>query len=201
MKKIAIILFLSVLSLVAKAQYPEYGIGVRGGATCSFMMFNPSTVQQSIPITFHTGAQFRMISERYFGIKIELNYAQRGFKDRYGHRRLDYIELPFMSHITFGQKMFRFFVDLGPEISYLIQDNAIITDQIQHSSMVKNRFDYGLVGGFGFELNSKYGIYTIDARYHFGLNNVFGNSAAEYFKSSTCQNISLSLAYLFPIKQ
>jgi hypothetical protein len=201
LKRITIILFLSFLSLAIKAQYPEYGVGVRGGTTWSFMMLNPSVAQPSMPLTFHTGAQFRMISERYFGIKVELNYAQRGFKDKNGHRRLDYVELPFMTHITFGQKLFRFFVDLGPEVSYVLQDNSIESNTPQHSTAIKNRFDYGLVGGLGFEFNTKYRIYTIDARYHFGLNNVFGNSAAEYFKSSTCQNITLSLAYLFPIKQ
>lgn len=182
------------------AQYPEYSIGVRGGTSWSFMLFNPSVAQPTMPMTFHAGAQFRMVSERYFGIKLELNYAQRGFKDKEGHRRLDYIELPFMTHITFGQKLFRFFVDLGPEISYMIQDNPISSITPQHSTTIKNRFDYGLVGGLGFEFNTKSGIYTIDARYHFGLNNVLGNSATEYFKSSTCQNITLSLAYLFPIR-
>ena len=77
MKRIAIILFLIILSLTIKAQYPEYGIGLKGGTTWSFMWFNPSISQPSMPLTFHAGAQFRMVSERYFGIKIELNYAQR----------------------------------------------------------------------------------------------------------------------------
>ena len=183
-----------------KAQYPEYAIGVRGGTTWSMALFNPSIAQPSLPLTYHGGAQFRMISEKYFGIKIELNYNQRGFQDNEGHRQLDYIELPFMTHITFGQKLFRFFIDLGPEISYLIKDNPISSNNIQHTTPIKNKFDYGLVGGLGFEFNTKYGIYTVDARYNFGLNNIFGNSASEYFKASTNQNITLSLAYLFTIK-
>ena len=182
------------------AQYPEYGIGVRGGSTWSMVLFNPSVGQLSMPMTYHAGAQFRMVSEKYFGLKIELNYAQKGFKDEYGLRRFDYVELPFMTHITFGEKLFRFFIDLGPEIAYLIQDINTISDKQQHNLPVKNRFDYGIVGGLGFEFNTKYGIYTIDARYNFGLNNIFGNSASEYFKSSTNQNITLSLAYLFPFK-
>ena len=131
------------------AQYPEYSIGVRGGTSWSFMLFNPSVAQPTMPMTFHAGAQFQMVSERYFGIKLELNYAQRGFKDKEGHRRLDYIELPVMTHITFGQKLFRFFVDLGPEISYMIKDNPISAISTQHSSKIKNHFDYGLVGGLG----------------------------------------------------
>lgn len=198
MKRIYIIVLFVLSACLAHAQYPKYAVGLRGGTSWSMMLFNPSVSQPSMPMTYHAGAQFRMISEKYCGIKLELNYAQKGFKDTYGHRRLDYIELPFMTHITFGQQLFRFFIDLGPEIAYLIQDNIILSDAQQHSLPAKNRFDYGIVGGLGFELNTRTGIYTIDARYHFGLNNVMGNSASEYFKSSTNQCITLSLAYLFP---
>lgn len=202
MKKIILFLIMSfVLGIVhCSAQYPEYAVGVRGGTTWSFAWFNPSTSQLTLPLTYHGGAQFRMVSEKYFGIKLELNYTQRGFKDSEGHRQLDYIEIPFMTHIIFGQKLFRFFIDFGPEISYLLKDNPCTSNSLQHTSPIQNKFDYGLVGGLGFEFNTKYGIYTIDARYHFGLNNIFGNSATEYFKSSTNQNITLSLAYLFPIR-
>lgn len=198
MKRIYIIVLFVLSACLAHAQYPKYAVGLRGGTSWSMMLFNPSVSQPSMPMTYHAGVQFRMISEKYCGIKLELNYAQKGFKDTYGHRRLDYIELPFMTHITFGQQLFRFFIDLGPEIAYLIQDNIILSDAQQHSLPAKNRFDYGIVGGLGFELNTRTGIYTIDARYHFGLNNVMGNSASEYFKSSTNQCITLSLAYLFP---
>ena len=198
MKRIYIIVLFVLSACLAHAQYPKYAVGLRGGTSWSMLLFNPSVSQPSMPMTYHAGAQFRMISEKYCGIKLELNYAQKGFKDTYGHRRLDYIELPFMTHITFGQQLFRFFIDLGPEIAYLIQDNIILSDAQQHSLPAKNRFDYGIVGGLGFELNTRTGIYTIDARYHFGLNNVMGNSASEYFKSSTNQCITLSLAYLFP---
>ena len=200
MKRIYIIVLFVLSACLAHAQYPKYAVGLRGGTSWSMMLFNPSVSQPSMPMTYHAGAQFRMISEKYCGIKLELNYAQKGFKDTYGHRRLDYIELPFMTHITFGQQLFRFFIDLGPEIAYLIQDNIILSDAQQHSLPAKNRFDYGIVGGIGFEFNTRTGIYTIDARYHFGLNNVMGNSASEYFKSSTNQCITLSLAYLFPFE-
>ena len=202
MKRIYLILTFLLSLCLAHSQeaYPQYALGVRGGTTWSMMLFNPSISQPSMPMTYHAGAQFRMVSEKYVGLKLELNYAQKGFKDTYGHRRLDYVELPFMTHITFGQRLFRFFIDLGPEIAYLIRDNSIAADVQQHALPVKNRFDYGIVGGLGFEFNTRTGIYTIDARYHFGLNNVMGNSASEYFKSSTNQNITLSIAYLFPFQ-
>lgn len=202
--KITIILIIIIaycsFSNAQYAKHPEYAIGIRGGTSWSMMWFTPSVKQPTIPMTFHAGTQFRFISEKYFGLKIEINYAQRGFKDKDGHRRFDYIELPLMTHITFGQKLFRFFIDLGPEVSYLLKDNPINVNSIQHSYSIKNKFDYSILGGLGFEFNTKYGIYTIDARYRFGLNNVFGNSATEHFRSSTNQNITLSLAYLFPIR-
>jgi hypothetical protein len=183
------------------AQYPEHAIGLHGGTSWPFVLFKPSIAQTSLPLSYHGGIQYRMVSEKYFGIKIELNYSQQGFKDTEGHRQLNYIELPFMTHLTFGQKLFRFFIDLGPEIAYLIQEKTIISHTHQHITPIKNKFDYGLVGGIGFEFNTTYGIYTIDARYKLGLNNIFGNSASEQFKSSTTQNITLSLAYLFPIRE
>ena len=112
MKKIILFLIINcaLCTIHCKAQYPEYALGVRGGTTWSFTWFNPQIAQPTLPLTYHTGAQFRMVSEKYFGIKLELNYTQRGFKDKEGQRRLDYIELPFMTHITFGQKLFRFFI-------------------------------------------------------------------------------------------
>ena len=137
MKRIYIIVLFVLSACLAHAQYPKYAVGLRGGTSWSMMLFNPSVSQPSMPITYHAGAQFRMISEKYCGIKLELNYAQKGFKDTYGHRRLDYIELPFMTHITFGQQLFRFFIDLGPDIAYLIQDNIILSDAQQHSLPAK----------------------------------------------------------------
>ena len=126
------------------AQYPEYSVGIRGGTAWSFIQSSPSINQPKFPLSYHGGIQFRFVSEKYFGIKMELNYTQRGFKDKEGHRRLDYLELPFMTHLTFGQKLFRFFIDLGPEISYLIKDNPISSNNLQHITPIKNKFDYGL---------------------------------------------------------
>lgn len=200
MKKIILFLIINTLYITHSVAQNEYAIGLRAGTTWSFMWFAPQIPQPSLPLTYHAGAQFRFISEKHFGTKLELNYIQRGFQDTNNHRKLDYIQLPFLTHITFGQKLFRFFINFGPHISYLIKDNqSNTTNQTLNNLTVKNHFDYGLLAGLGFEINTKHGIYTIDTQYHFGLNNIFGNSAAEYYTNSTNQNITLSLAYLFPL--
>lgn len=195
-------LYLGTLPLVA--QFPEYGIGVRVGTTWSMLMSEPALSQSVLPTTFHAGAQFRMVSEKYFGIIVELNYVQRGFADNNkgvrSHRRLDYIELPFLAHITFGRKLFRYFIDLGPTVSCLLSDTKAspLPDLPQHTMPVKNFVDYGIAAGTGFEFNTRYGIYTIDARYSFGLGNLFSSKPSDAFRSSSNHNITLSLAYLFP---
>ena len=188
------------------AQFPEYAVGVRGGMQMSMALFEPS-VAQSLPVSMHAGAQFRMVSEKYFGIIAELNYTQRGFSTLsgegvYAHRRLDYIEIPFMSHITFGRKLFRYFIDLGPQVSFLISDTkpAVASTNPEHTLPAKNIVDYGLVFGTGFEFNTRYGVYTVDARYCFGLGNVFPSKASDHFKSSSNQNIQVCVAYLFPFR-
>lgn len=203
--KILLVIVSVAFAATASAQFPEYAVGVRTGASWSMVMFEPSVSQPSMPTTFHAGAQFRMVSEKYFGIVVELNYSQRGFADKVNgvvrHRRLDYMELPFMSHITFGRKLFRYFINIGPSISYMVADVPVADGASlpQHTMPVKNRFDYGIVGGMGFEFNTRFGIYTIDARYSFGLGNLFGSRASDHFKTSSNQNITLSLAYLFPL--
>lgn len=210
MKRYIIYLFVMLLTVSAVAQndfriYPEYGVGVRAGVNFSFVNFEPRVKQPSFLASFHAGLQFRMVSEKYFGIKMELNYTQRGFATTENnstcYRRLDYIELPVMSHITFGNRLFRYFIDLGPSISYLLYDSpAANSTQQYHIKPIQNKFDYSIVVGTGFEFNTRYGIYTIDARYNFGLGNIFKSTAADYFKTSSNQNISVSLAYLFPIR-
>lgn len=205
MKRTLAIIIITLNALIISAQYPEYAAGIRGGATWSMVSFNPVVPQTTLPTTMHIGAQFRVVSEKYFGVVVELNYTQRGFQDKLegysAHRRLDYIELPFLTHITFGRKWFRYFINAGPSISYMIYDKPIETSITpQHSIPIKNRFDYGIAAGMGFEFNTRYGVYTIDARYNFGLGNIFASTAGNTFKNSSNQNITLSVAYLFPFR-
>ncbi len=186
--------------------YPEYSLGVKGGVNMSFMMFNPSVTQPTLPLNYHFGLKYRHIAEKYFGFIVEANYAQRGFIDRtdgvLNHRRFDYIEVPFLTHITFGKRLFRFNINLGPYIAYLIGDHrASEANTPQHTLPIGNRFDYGIAGGIEFEFNTKYGIYTLDGRYNFGFGKVFRSRVGDTFRNSSNQAISASVSYLFPISK
>lgn len=149
----------------------------------------------TLPIGVSAGLQYRMILERYFGLWVELNYQQRGFTTSDNQRRQwDYIELPLLAHFTFGKKMFRFYFNLGPEISYLIKDYGGALNNLP----VGNRFDYGLTGGIGFELNTRAGIYTLGGRYTFGMGNVFKSDHANYVTSGN-QTIEVTFGWMWKI--
>ena len=187
---------------------PEYAVGIRGGATASWVSFSP-TVTANPLYGFQAGGVFRYISGKYFGVQVEANFTQRGWTEKvetykYTHQ-LNYIEVPFMSHIWFGRNTFRWFFNLGPSISYMIDDkvNSTVPDALQQARYtldVKNRFDYAIVVGTGFEFNTKRaGIYQLEARYSFGLGDMFPNGATDEYRRSSNQNLSVCLGILFNV--
>lgn len=209
----AIFLLIGALPAAAQRYFyePEFALGVRAGGTASFVSFSPS-VSHSMLYGAQAGLAFRYISDRHFGIQLEANYTQRGWKEksdvylyRYS-RRLDYIEIPFMSHIFFGKKYFRWFFNLGPEISFRVGDHVtsenLTEDKLRprHTDKFKSIFDYGIVVGTGFEFQTRRaGIYQLEARYSFGLGDLYKNSSDAPYSRSSNQNISLCLGILFNI--
>lgn len=187
---------------------PEYTIGVRGGATASWVSFSPSVSQKTM-YGFQGGALFRYVSDYHFGVQVEANYTQRGWIEDYDAytytRQLNYVEIPFLSHIYFGKRYFRWFFNLGPSISYLLQDNAQSTmtadqETLRQTSDITNRIDYAIVIGTGFEFQTKRaGIYQLEARYSFGLGDMFPSAATDEYRRSSNQNVSLCLGILFNV--
>ncbi|MCL1867440.1 MAG: PorT family protein, partial [Paludibacter sp.] len=123
MKKIFvnIIFFIAIIPLcnaqmLAKS---ELYLGAASGATISKVGFKPH-VHQSFVLGINAGGAFRYITEKYFGMQLELNIAQMGWKEdtTFFCKQLTYIEIPFLTHIYFGQKT-RVFANLGPQIGFL----------------------------------------------------------------------------------
>lgn len=226
MKRILTLLLLLVaVSSGADAQKKiskELFLGVKGGTTWSRLSINPN-IKQTFGMGYLGGVSMRYAEEKFFGVIVELNFAQHGWKEdfsdemaSYDYRRtLNYIELPFLAHIYFGNKAFRFFINLGPQIGLCIGENTVsnfnyaeppafdITRETQHYTKgVEHPFDYGLTGGGGFEIRikEKHAI-LVEARYYFGLGDIFNNRSADYFSVSSNQSILLSLSYMINIKK
>ena len=106
---------------------PEWSYGLNGGLTFSKIGFNTNfSIPQENVKQFSGGVLARFISEKHFGVQVELNFSQRGWKEltdtvylnRYS-RSLTYLELPFMTHFYLElDKRVRLIINLGPQIGY-----------------------------------------------------------------------------------
>jgi len=208
MRKLLILVLIFVsASLYAQARLdkPEMYIGANLGVTESMINFSPA-IPQGFLMGFNGGVVFRYIAEKNVGIQAELNFSQRGWTESSGlySRQLNYIELPFMTHIYVGRKN-RFFFNLGPKISYLISEKVILNSTVgsvdaQHVTSVEHPFDYGLCTGLGMLFNIKGRIIQLDTRANYSLSNIFADTKRDVFSSSNNLNLSVNLAWLFQLK-
>jgi len=195
---------------------PEWSYGVNGGATFSKVGFNSYiSVPQNLLRQYSGGLTVRYISENHFGIQVELNYSQRGWKERTDTihinryaRSIAYLEVPVMTHIYFNlAKPLRLIFNLGPQFGYYLNQKEIERnilenpdpdiEAVYYDDPVQKPFDYGLKGGMGFEFRTKKSSIILDLRYYFGLSDVFNNAKKDWFQASNNRVIGLNLTYLF----
>ena len=164
----------------------------------------------------------------YCALQVELNYARLGWTEDVldsnsqplpdsFKRNLDYLQLPFLARLAWGREhrgmMFYFLV--GPQIAYCISESTDRSEQwtlnaagnpdrpnnlyAQYTLPVKHKFDYGITGGIGVELNTKLGHFLLEGRYYYGLSDVFGNAKKDVFSRSNHGAIVAKLSYLFDV--
>ena len=226
MKKWIVAAWACMFIMPAMAQLGEVrnnlALGVNVGMNMNKADFSPQIKQNS-----HNGMSFgvvaRYMSEKYFsmmcGIQAELNYTQRGWKeniedgsgDTYS-RTMNYVEIPLLAHLAFGKdaldKGMKFFVNVGPQIGFFLSEKEKMSDDWnpsyrpngivqQYGKMVENKFDYGILGGLGVELSTKYGHFILEGRYYYGLADFWGSTKKDEFGRSGHTYMGVRLAYLF----
>ena len=226
MKKWIVAAWACMFIMPAMAQLGEVrnnlALGVNVGMNMNKADFSPQIKQNS-----HNGMSFGMVarymSEKYFsmmcGIQAELNYTQRGWKeniedgsgDTYS-RTMNYVEIPLLAHLAFGKdaldKGMKFFVNAGPQIGFFLSEKEKMSDDWnpsyrpngivqQYGKMVENKFDYGILGGLGVELSTKYGHFILEGRYYYGLADFWGSTKKDEFGRSGHTYMGVRLAYLF----
>jgi hypothetical protein len=236
MKKYIAILYILLLAVpfTAKAQLQEtrneFDFGVNAGVNLNSVSFTP-TIKQSTKQGLVGGFTGRYICEKYFslicGVQVEANFSQRGWTEKIDptvstdtySRTMNYVEIPFLAHIGFGQDKPRGvqgFIHVGPQVAYLISesekkswsDNVDIstlkrTNDVNYQYIpAQNKFDYGLVGGGGFEMKTGVGSFLMEGRYYFGLSDFFniGNGDRQFTRAAHT-TISVRLAYLFNVNK
>ena len=208
---------------VAQRHYiPHVHVGVHGGVSMSRQSFYPS-IKESMLNGINMGFSFRYAEERHVGLLAELNIEQRGWKEDFEEapfsyqRRLTYLELPIMTHIFFGSRTVKGFINLGPELCCMIGDKITADfpymdaprisgfpanrryEQMQMG--ISNRFDYGITAGAGIEfvIRRRHSI-TLEGRYYYGLGNIYPSAKKDIFSASRGSSIQVTLGYLFRLK-
>ncbi|MDR3059086.1 MAG: porin family protein [Dysgonomonas sp.] len=197
---------------------PEWNVGVGFGPTFSAVDFEPR-VSTKNRMQYHGGIAIRYLSEKNLGVIAELNYSQQGWEQSFKNdnekefqhsHQLNYIELPILTHIYFGNKV-RFVFNLGPKIGYLVSDSEKMNDPLaeflasgnassdfvtqQYYRLADKKIDYGLMAGLGLEFRTGIGSFTLEGRYTFGLGDIYKSSKADYFSRSANRVISAKLTY------
>ncbi len=134
----------------------------------------------------------------------------------YYDRRMTYIQIPIMARLGWGRERsgFQGFMQVGPQIGIFMSESTHTNivegygTQTQRSSYIiaqekmptENKLDYGITGGAGLEFSHrKLGHFLLEARYYFGLGNIFGNSKQDYFGKSNNGAIIVKFSYLFDV--
>ena len=227
-KTLTLMLLASLFALPTMAQLGEerhnLALGVNLGMNMSQVDFSPQIKQES-----HNGMAFGItagyMSEKYFkmmcGIQAEINYSQRGWKEKIEDesgdtysRTMNYIEIPLLAHLAFGkddlEKGMKFFVNMGPQIGFFLSEKEKMSESWnpsyrpngviqQYGKMVENNFDYGILGGLGLELSTKAGHFLLEGRYYFGLSDFYKSTKKDEFGRSGHSYIGIRLSYLFDI--
>lgn len=228
-KYLTLILLLPLLALTAHAQVGEqrynFALGVNGGINLSKVSFMPRVEQKNL-MGINAGLTARYISEKYFnmicGAQLEVNFSQRGWDEFYEYtpdvhytRTMNYVEIPFLAHLAFGKdRGLQFFVNIGPQIGFLISDSEKQTGDMneviasnpnvcieQQGKPIDNKFDYGITGGIGAELRTKFGNFLVEGRYYFGLADFYNSTKKDYFSRSANGGFIVKATYLFDVSK
>lgn len=135
-------------------------------------------------------------------------------------RTINYVQIPVMAHLAWGKERngWNFFINAGPQIGFYLSESTkqnytspnLATDGTgrtnvviaQESMPVEKKFDYGIALGLGTEWsNHRIGHFLVEARYYYGLGNIYASSKKDYFGKSNLGNIVVKAAYLFDISR
>ena len=208
-------LFLLMATLVS-AQYNtmhQLYLGVSGGASASTILLVPKTVDKFYSLGKTGGVTLRYISEEHFGIQLECNYLESGWKEDYYatknwsqytySRKLTSIDVPILAHLYTQTGSTRFFINAGPDFSYVLSEtseNRSPVVMIQHNKKVETKFQYGLLGGGGIDFKIGKTLVGLEGRYSYYLSNIFKDAIGEDFYNSNLQIVSLRLNILYQLK-
>jgi len=212
LKRLFIIIILLFLINSSQAQVKDFEpvvqFGLKQGVNYSSVLFSPG-INQGIKLGYTGGFVFKYSNEKNLALQIELNFSQKGWLEDLDtipnsyQRDLDYIELPFLTHVYFGKGNVKFYANLGPSVGYLIRDEikAEINDELYardyYELEIDNRFDFNVLAELGLIFDTRIGSFQTGFRYAMTLTDIFKYTSESFFENSQNQIVAFSLSYYF----
>lgn len=228
MKRQLLIILAICAATTLSAQVGKYrndlAVGFNAGMVMNRVNFKPS-VPQGMHMGMEMGISLRYTCEKFFSavcaLQTEINFQQLGWKediitsnDTYS-RTMNYISIPLLARLGWGRerKGFMGYVLAGPQIGFCIGGNESRTGEWsdytlslregmteQYDLECQKKFAYGITAGAGMEFSRpKIGHFTLEARYNFGLSDIFNNSKRDPFQRSANSTISVKLTYFYDV--
>ncbi|MEJ7768175.1 MAG: porin family protein [Chitinophagaceae bacterium] len=174
--------------------------GVKGGVNLSNLYVEDAD-DENLKLGLNLGFYAKIPIAKGFSIQPELIYSSKGSKLTYnniilgrGEYRfnLNYVEVPVLAVINLASNIN---LQAGPYVSYLASANVKDMNEdgtIENAKDLNadnfNRFDYGLAGGIGIDVQN----FTIGARYNYGLKEI-GDSGLSGRLTRDSKNSVLSI--------
>lgn len=210
LSNLSLLLCAGMLSMIitnAQAQKSPR-VGIKGGLNLSNLYVN-DVDDENARIGWHAGFYGQVFSSEAFAIQPEVNFSTKGTGVTYGTIGnagvninyetkfiLNYIDIPVLAVFKLGRVAE---IHAGPYWSYLVSAQVKNNDGDPNNEFdTKDRknfdnWDYGLVGGIGFNLGKGA---QLGARYNYGLNEIANTRAAKVFLgNSKNQTAQLYLAF------
>lgn len=208
-----IILSISIIETIAQTETfkPVSSFGIRQGANVSFVDFSP-TVREGLVYGYNGGLVYRYVNEKLFALQIELNFSQKGWIEDFDtipnsyNRKLNYIELPFMTQIYIGSRKVSYYANLGTAVAYMISEKETLTIENEdytreyYKRNIENKFDYSVVAELGLRYDTNIGAFNFGIRYYYTISDLFTFDADNTYEISRNQVINVSLTYFLTSK-
>lgn len=181
--------------------------GIKGGLNLT-TLYSSDVSTSHMKAGFNAGVFAKLPVTRGFSIQPELLYSLKGAKSTYsnfvqgnGEYRfnLGYVEMPVLAVVNISPN---FNIHAGGYAAYLtnanvknVDNNGNIEGATELNADNFNRWDFGLAGGAGFDIEN----FTIGARYNYGLTHIgkSGNLSGQFAQGMKNAGFSFYVGFGF----
>lgn len=191
MKKVCIIIFATVSTMIASAQVQ---FGVKAGLNLSTLNYSgPYSGSPAYKTSFNAGAFASIPIFTSFYLQPEITYSGEGFEEtilgQATQFETGYLNVPVLFKY---QHKTGLFAETGPQVGFLLSANNEVAGIREDVKSSYETTDFSWAFGLGYKFTG-IGL-GIDARYNLGLTNIAKESQNGTFKNSVFQ---LGLFYVF----